>query len=314
MDEILVANFMVFYDLVRSERFDLVVGDEAWDVDHFLHEHPERKGAAFAWLTDFVGWLPMPDGGESEARLTRDYNLEMIEHIDRSPGLRDRSLFVGDVDDIVPDRFGADLPRIADWTRAHYDFTGYVTGFPAPSEDERQAWRDELGYREGEIVCIVAVGGSGAGFHLLQRITAAFGEVKRRIQPLRMIAVAGPRIDPARVTPRDGLEVRAFVPQLYRHFAACDIALVQGGLTTTMELTAARRPFIYFPLKHHFEQQFHVRHRLSRYGAGRAMDYDDATPETIAGAIEEELARAVDYAPVASDGATKAARLIAALL
>ena len=66
----------------------------------------------------------------------------------------------------------------------------------------------------------------------------------------------------------------AYVPNLYRHLAACDLAVVQGGLTTTMELTASRRPFLYFPLRHHFEQNIHVRHRLDRYGAGRRMDYD----------------------------------------
>ena len=62
---------------------------------------------------------------------------------------------------------------------------------------------------------------------------------------------------------------------LYRHLAACDLAIVQGGLTTAMELTANRRPFLYFPLRHHFEQNFHVRHRLERYRAGRRMDFDD---------------------------------------
>ncbi len=31
-------------------------------------------------MTDFVGWLPMPDGGDAEAALTADYNAEMIEH------------------------------------------------------------------------------------------------------------------------------------------------------------------------------------------------------------------------------------------
>ena len=64
------------------------------------------------------------------------------------------------------------------------------------------------------------------------------------------------------------------MPDLYRHLAVCDLAVVQGGLTTTMELTANRRPFLYFPLGHHFEQTIHVRHRLGRYGAGRCMDYE----------------------------------------
>ena len=76
---------------------------------------------------------------------------------------------------------------------------------------------------------------------------------------------------------------------LYRHLAACDLAIVQGGLTTTMELTANRRPFIYFPLERHFEQNLHVRHRLERYRAGRRMDYDDSPPEAIAAAIAQEI-------------------------
>jgi UDP-N-acetylglucosamine:LPS N-acetylglucosamine transferase len=108
--------------------------------------------------------------------------------------------------------------------------------------------------------------------------------------------------------------VRAYVHDLYRHLAACDLAIVQGGLTTCMELTANRRPFLYFPLRHHFEQNFHVRHRLARYRGGRAMDFEVSTPETIADAIAEEIGRPVDYRPVEADGAARAAALIAELL
>jgi UDP:flavonoid glycosyltransferase YjiC (YdhE family) len=104
------------------------------------------------------------------------------------------------------------------------------------------------------------------------------------------------------------------VHDLYRHLAACDLAVVQGGLTTSMELTVNNRPFIYFPLRHHFEQNFHVRHRLGRYDAGRAMDFEVATPETIAEAIADEIGRPVEYRPVERDGAERAAALIAELL
>jgi predicted glycosyltransferase len=58
------------------------------------------------------------------------------------------------------------------------------------------------------------------------------------------VVVAGPRIDPAALPRHEGLEVLAFVNRLYRHLAACDLAVVQGGLTTTMELAASRRPFL----------------------------------------------------------------------
>ena len=80
--------------------------------------------------------------------------------------------------------------------------------------------------------------------------------VKAKLPELRMIVVAGPRIDAASLAAPAGVEVRAFVANLDRHLAACDLALVQGGLTTCMELAAAGTPFVYFPLRNHFEQTF----------------------------------------------------------
>ena len=293
MDEILVANFMLFLDLVREENYDLWIGDEAWEVDYFLHENPELKSAAYVWLTDFVGWLPMDDGGEHEAFLTTDYNAEMIEHIARFPRIRDRAVFVGNPDDVVPNSFGNGLPGIRDWTEQHYDFSGYVTGFEPVAD--REKLRAELGYGPREQVCIVTVGGSGVGGHLLRRVIEAFPQAKANVPELRMVVVAGPRIDPASLPQHDGLEIRPYVHELYRHLAACDLAVVQGGLTTSMELTANARPFLYFPLRHHFEQNFHVHHRLERYGAGRRMDFETDGPAEIAAAIAEEIGREVDY-------------------
>ncbi len=209
MDEILISNFMVFADLTEQEPFDLWIGDEAWDIDYFLHENPELKRSAYAWMTDFVGWLPMPDGG------------------------------------------------------------------------------------------------------------AAFPAARRLVPGLRMIVVTGPRIDPeslAAASRPDGLDVRGYVHDLHQHLAACDLAVVQDGLTTTMELTASQRPFIYIPLRHHFEQNFHVRHRLAQYGAGRCLDYDQTAPEVLAQAIADEIARPVSYRPVETDGAARAAASLAELI
>ena len=315
MDEILTTNYMVFDDVVREQRYDLWIGDEAWELDYHLHENPGRKCAPFAWMTDFVGWLPMPDGGERERFVTTDYNAEMVEHIRDHPGVRDRAIFVGNPDDIVPGTLGAGLPGIRDWTERHFDFAGYVTGFDAEAMGDGERLRAEFGYEPHEQVCVVAVGGSGVGADLLRRVIAAFPAAKRLVPELRMIVVAGPRIDPATLgAPIDGLEVRAYVHDLYRNLAACDLAVVQGGLTTAMELTAARRPFLYFPLRHHFEQQLHVVHRLDRYRAGRRMDFDESTPEVIAAAIADEIGREVDYLPVETDGARRAAQRIAELL
>ncbi|MDQ1324208.1 MAG: hypothetical protein QG587_1544, partial [Chloroflexota bacterium] len=267
------------------------------------------------WMTDFVGMLPMPGAAEREVLLTADHNAEMIEHVERFPWLRDRAIFVGDPDDIVPDTFGPGLPSIREWTERHYAFSGYVTGFdPTPLLARRDEIRREFGFHEDERIVLVTVGGSGVGEALLRRVVAAYPEARRRIPGLRMVAVAGPRIDPASVDAPAGVEVRGFVPALYRHLAACDLAVVQGGLTTTMELAAARRPFLYFPLRNHFEQCRHVRHRLDRYGAGRAMDYATSTPELIAAAMAAEIDRPVACRPVESGGARRAAALIAELV
>jgi len=296
-----------------DEPYDLVIGDEAWDIDFFWHENPELKTTSFAWMTDFVGWLPMPDGGEPEQRLTADYNLEMIEQRARFKRVRDRSIFVGDPDDVVPDSFGPDLPGIPEWTIANFDFSGYVTGFDPVDPGERDQLRAELGF-DARPVYVVTVGGTGVGTAPLDKVIAAFLQAAAAVPGLRMVVVTGPRIDPGSISPIPGLEVHGYLPRLYRWLAACDIAVVQGGLTTCMELTANQRPFLYFPLGHHFEQTYHVAHRLDRCGAGRRMNYQTTTPSDIAEAIAADLQRTVTYRPVETVGAARAAHLLSELL
>jgi pimeloyl-ACP methyl ester carboxylesterase/predicted glycosyltransferase len=312
MDEILLANFMLFHDVASDGRYDLWIGDEAWEIDHFLHDNPELKSAPYVWLSDFVGFLPLPEGGEREAFLTADYNAEMIEQIERRPSVRDRAIFVGDPDDIVPGDFGPGLPEIRPWVEAHFDFSGHITGFDPPGDGDRAALRRRLGWAEDEHVCLIAVGGSGVGANLLRAVVAAEPATRRLVPTLRMVAVCGPRIDPASIA-ADGVDVHGYVDGLHEWLAACDVAVVQGGLTTTMELVAAGTPFLFFPLERHFEQQLHVAHRLARHGAGRRMEYAPSTSEDIAGAIASELRRPARCAH-ARDGAGRAAGLIAPLL
>ena len=315
MDEILVNNFMVFNDIVEETPYDLVIGDEAWDVDYFLHENPELKRFSFAWLTDFVGWLPMPDLGKREALLTADYNAEMLEQRARFRRIRDRQVFVGNPEDVVDVPFGPGLPNIREWTVAHYDFAGYVTGFEPPTAEEVARSRRELGYGDDDVLCIVAVGGSGVGEPLLRRVLDAVPAARARVPALRFLVVTGPRIDPSSLPSVEGVELRGYVPDLYLRMAAADVAVVQGGLTTTMELAAARVPFLYVPLRHHFEQNIHVHLRLQNYGAGRRVDYDDVSdPEWLSEAIVTQIGNEVASLPVESGGAERAAAMLGELL
>ena len=118
---------------------------------------PSARRAPFAWLTDFVGYLPMPAGGEREAFLTADYNAEMIEHVERFPRVRDRAVYVGDPDDLVPRPSARGCPPIRAWTERHYAFAGYIPAYDPAAYRPTGRLRAELGYGD-EPLCLVAVG------------------------------------------------------------------------------------------------------------------------------------------------------------
>jgi hypothetical protein len=93
-------------------------------------------------------------------------------------------------------------------------------------------------------------------------------------------------------------------------------SLVGGGGRPAAPLPEAQltanRPFLYFPLRHHFEQNFHVA-RAGLLPGGPADGLRHQRPATIA-AITAEIGRTVDNRLVETDGATRAASLIAELV
>jgi UDP:flavonoid glycosyltransferase YjiC (YdhE family) len=111
------------------------------------------------------------------------------------------------------------------------------------------------------------------------------------------------------------VEVRGYVPRLYEHFACSDVAVVQCGASSTTELAALRKPFVYFPVDGHFEQEI-VAARLARYGVGRRMSLPGTTPAELADAILGEYTRSGTSTPssLPTDGARRAARHILRVL
>jgi pimeloyl-ACP methyl ester carboxylesterase/UDP:flavonoid glycosyltransferase YjiC (YdhE family) len=316
MDEILLANFMVFLDVVRDTTYDLWIGDEAWEVDYFLHENPELKMAPYVFLTDFLGWLPIDrTSGSREALLTADYNTDMLEQIEHSPRLRDRALYIGDYDDLVPERFGPGLPEIPDWAREHFEAVGYVAPFDPADLADRPALRVRLGYEPDQPLILISAGGTAVGRKLLRTAADTWPLVSRELPDARCVVVAGPRLDPAGFPSHERLETRGYIHNLYEHLAACDLAVVQGGLSTTMELTLNRRPFLYSPLRDHCEQIYHVARRLDRYRAGRRITLDDTDTEQLAATMLATLnADMSGYLPHVPGAAQRAANRIAELL
>jgi pimeloyl-ACP methyl ester carboxylesterase/predicted glycosyltransferase len=315
MDEIMAANFMTFADVVERDAYDLWVGDEGWDLDYFLHENPELKRAPYVFMTDFIGMLPMREEPTSvEFKRAWEKNAENIDHLRFHPDVRDLSIMVGDDEDVLDREFGPDLPNMRGWAREHFAFSGYTYHFDPADYRDKAALRHEVGFRDDERVILVSVGGTRVGRSLLRKCAEAFSLIAPTVPDARMILVTGPRLTADELPRGPRIEVRPFVPNLFRHHAAAHLAIVQGGLTTTMELAAFQTPFLYFPLRNHFEQTFHVARRLDRLGAGVRMDYDRVGVEELGAAILDHLAKPVQYREVPGGGTDRAARLIANLL
>ena len=313
LDETFCANYLLFDEVVRDAPYDLWVGDESWEVDHFLHENPERKIAPYVFTTDVIGFLPV-DGDPREAELTADYNAEMIEHRARHPRLRDLSLFLGTAAELPTTSMGPGLPGIRDWAQDWFEMVPYVVPFEARDYRNAAALRSRLGYPLDVPLLAAAVGGTAVGRPLLDLVAEGFAHLRKEVPDARMVMVTGPRISPDDITDVEGLTKHAFLPDAFAHLACADAAVVQGGLSTTMELVAAQRPFVYFPLARHWEQQEFVTHRLDHYRAGTRLDFATTSPRDLATALQHAMNRRPRYRAVPRNGASVAGERIASLL
>jgi UDP:flavonoid glycosyltransferase YjiC (YdhE family) len=222
------------------------------------------------------------------------------------PTQQDLTLFIGEPEDVPDRRFGFLLPNRREYARRYYHFVGYTFPFDPADYSDKKKVRAALGYDDERPLVVCSVGAD-----LLRLCAASYPHIQERVEDVRMMLVCGPRIDPASIeVPSGGVEVRGYVPRLYEHLAACDVAIVQGGGTTTLELTALRTPFIYFPLEDHFEQNLVVAKRLARHRAGQRLLYSQTTPERLAEAVYWQLGREANWPEIPSDGAQQAAKLI----
>lgn len=313
-DEVDFLDFMILNDLVKDEPFDLVVADGARGIDHHLHENPELKRFAYAWVTDVVGWLPETDADDRRRYLVADANAEMLEQLERYPRVRDRALFLGDLEDLPDRSFGEELPGIREWARDRFVWTGPISGFERGDLKDRGTLRELLGYAADERVCIVTAGGTAIGRGLIERFLEAVPALEERVPGLRMIVAAGPRIDTAALRAPPHVEVHGYLHNLHLHLAAADLAVVAGGGTTPLDLLAAGRPFVWVPLRCHTVQRQHVAHRIQRRGGPSPTDYDELSAVTLASAVAGLLSAEMHYNPIPDDRLDQTADRLAELI
>jgi UDP:flavonoid glycosyltransferase YjiC (YdhE family) len=299
-----------FEEVSSRYPYDLLIGDETYEIDIALDKRPELKKAPFVMIYDFVGMDAMSRNPLERLVAYRVNWAWGGGPRGKPPTHEDLALFIGEPDDVPDKPFGFLLPNRREYARRYYHFVGYTFPFdPADYADKKQV-RSTLGYDTELPLVVCSVGGTAVGVDLLRMCAASYPHIQKRVGDVRMVLVCGPRIDPASVQAPSGVEVRGYVPRLYEHFAASDVAIVQGGGTTTLELTALRRPFIYFPLEGHFEQNLVVAERLARHGAGERMLYSKTTPEMLAEAVVRQLGNEASWPAIPTDGAKRAAELI----
>jgi UDP:flavonoid glycosyltransferase YjiC (YdhE family) len=305
-------NAAVFVKATNQRSYDLVIGDETYEIVVALKRKPELKRMPFVIIYDFIASYSMTKNPIEKFGVYY-WNRFWSKDFHKESPFVDIRLFVGELEDIPDSKFGFLLPRRRDWALEKCKFAGYILPFDPRGYNDKKKTRAKLGYGyEPLVVC--SIGGTAVGKEMLELCGRSFPILKDKIPDLHMILVCGPRLRTSELDVPIGVETKGYVPRLYEHFAASDLAVVQGGATSTIELTALRKPFLYFPLQDHYEQRIHVPHRLARHNAGVRMEYSETTREALAEAILKNLGKKVNYPDIPTDGAQKAAKLISNLL
>ncbi len=305
-------NANLFKQVISKHSFDLIIGDESFEIVEDLIKGQIHLDCPMVMIEDFIGLEAMTNslleriGIYLLNRFTSKNISQLIEpHMTR--------LFVGELEDVPDKPFGFLLPNRREFARKYYHFLGYIIRFDPTDYVDKSKIRAKLGYGK-EPLLICATGGTAAGKELIETCGKAYTIIKRDIHDLKMICVCGELYGLTPPKLHEEIELKSYLPDIYEHYAACDMAVVVGGGTTTVELTALRCPFIYFPLENQFDQQIYISERLERHGAGIKMRYFQTTPDRLAQTIIENIGKPVKWKQIPLDGAQKAAQLINNLL
>ena len=304
-------NIELFRQVIAKYHFDLIIGDESYEIMIAMAENELDLKCRMIEIEDFVGMEAMTSSPLEKLGIY----IRNRGHAVRPALLSSRvnHFFVGELEDVFDKRFGFGLPNRRDVAKKYYQILGHVIRFDPAEYADKAKMKAKLGYGK-EPLLICATGGTCAGKELLELCGKAYTILKEDIPDLHMVAVCGELFG---TKPPDlplGVELHNFIPDLYQHYAACDMAVVVGGGTTTVELTALRRSFVFFPLENQFDQQLYIADRLARQGAGIKMRFYETTPKSLADVIKNNIGKEVTWPAIRTDGAEKAAKLINQIL
>jgi UDP:flavonoid glycosyltransferase YjiC (YdhE family) len=302
-------NARLIGNVASHGGYDIIVGNETYEipVSNFFGMRV-LPPIPFVMMYDFWG-MEVTSGSGVERLGAWLLNLVWSQEWRVTARGKNAAVFFGEIEDVPNRPFGFLLPNRRRYAEQHVEFVGYPLSFDLNDIPPRDALRRELGYGQEPIV-VCTVGGTAIGSDLLELCGRAFSIAAASVPGLRMIIVAGPRIDPKSLDVPEQVERHGMIQQLWRHLAACDLAIVQGGGTTTLELEALRTPFLFFPLRNQSEQEVTIANRLARHGAGIRMALTTTSPEELANAIVTNLGVKLSYPPIPVNGVLLAAKRV----
>jgi UDP-N-acetylglucosamine:LPS N-acetylglucosamine transferase len=306
------GNYQRFVKIAAEVGPDLIIGDEAYEVISGFAKWPEQKKWPFAILFDFPMFQSIT--GSIRERFICYVGNRYWNRGFKVPSSSDLAIYLGDKEEIPDVKYGPGLLNVRQAAWAKWKFVGDAIPFDPNKYQDKMMVRKELGYSPEEVLIIGAVGGTNVGKPLLELFGKTYPLLKQNIPNLHMVLVCGPRIDPKTIDVPNGVDLRGYVPDLYKHFAASDVGLTQGGGGTTIELTMLQKPFIFFPLEKHCEQQINVAKKLEMVGAGTKMTASQTSPEQLTKAIMQEIGRKVEYKVEGQNGTKGAADEILSLI
>ena len=303
--------------VISNYEFDLIIGDETFQIFMAVTAGIRANKPLIEFPTvmifDFIGVYPQTDNPE-EIGLLKMLNQQFLVDKTFDFGNLVHRFFVGEYNDL-PD--GAFFGFPSENIRKYFDELNFVPlGHIIPFNPDKFMnivnIRKELGYGSEPIV-ICTIGGTSVGKALLELCVESYSLIKKKMSDLQMILVCGPNIPPDSINVPDGVRVKGYVPDLYKHFAASDLVITQCGGSTTTELIALKKNFLYFPLDKHFEQGL-IADRLRNNNIGVEMHLAQVTPQILAETIINNIGKEVEYPKIDMNGAQKAAQLIQQLL
>ena len=184
-----LSHALVARRLLAREAYDVVVGDETYDLVVAQLVHLLNVPAPFVMLYDFLGLDPMTTRWTERLGV---YFWNLVWSLDRRVVTTppNRAVFIGEAEDIPDTRFGPLLPHRREHAQRRYEFVGYVVPFDATTLQDRTRLRADLGYSPAPLV-VCSVGGLAVGRDLLELCGHSYALLTQNSQTCRWCWSAG---------------------------------------------------------------------------------------------------------------------------